>query len=68
MKIQNAKTLHFSILTEQDEDGVYIVTYPSFQDRHSFGKTMDEVLFLEETPASELNKFIGFRKLDITEI
>lgn len=59
MKIQNEKTLHFPILLEQDEDGVYIVSCPSFQGCHSYGKTVDEALknirevieiSLEETP------------------
>ena len=74
MKIRNEKTLHFPILIEQDEDGIYIVSCPSFQGCHSFGKTVDEALknirevidmCLEETPANELNRFIGFRELEI---
>jgi predicted RNase H-like HicB family nuclease len=74
MEIQNEKTLHFPILIEQDEDEVYIVSCPSFQGCHSYGKTIDEALSnireaielcLEETPATELNKFIGFRELEV---
>ena len=74
MKIQNEKTMHFPILLEQDEDGVYIVSCPTFQGCHSYGKTVDEALknirevieiCLEETPTVELNKFIGFRELEL---
>jgi predicted RNase H-like HicB family nuclease len=74
MEIQNEKTLHFPILIEQDEDGVYIVSCPSFQGCHTYGKTIDEALSnireaielcLEETSPGELNKFIGFRELEV---
>lgn len=74
MKTQSKKTQHFPILIEQDEDGVYIVSCPSFQGCHSYGKTIDEALenireviemCIEETPAQELNKFIGFRELEV---
>jgi predicted RNase H-like HicB family nuclease len=74
MKIQNKKTLHLPILVEQDEDGVYIVSCPSFQGCHSYGKTIDEALTnigevidmcLEEIPVREINRFIGFRELEV---
>jgi len=54
--------------------GFIIESCPSFQGCRSFGKTVDEAskntgevieMCLEETPASELNKFIGFRELEI---
>jgi len=47
---------------------------PRFKVCHSYGKTVDEALknirevieiCLEETPATELNKFIGFRELEL---
>ncbi|MDZ4824614.1 MAG: type II toxin-antitoxin system HicB family antitoxin [Flavobacteriales bacterium] len=75
MKIQNEKTLHLPILIEQDEDGVYIVSCPSFQGCHSYGKSVDEALLnirevidmcIEERKSEEVNKFIGFRELEVT--
>jgi predicted RNase H-like HicB family nuclease len=36
--------VHFPILIEQDEDGVYIVSCPSFKGCHSYGKTVDEAM------------------------
>lgn len=74
MKIQTENTFHFPILIEQDEDGVYILSCPSFKGCHSYGKTVEEalanireviVMCMEETPAKELNKFIGFRELEV---
>ena len=68
------KTLHLPILAEQDEDGIYIVSCPTFQGSHSFGKTIEEALknirevidiCLEEIPTKELNKFVGFRELEV---
>ena len=74
MKIESGNTFHFPILIEQDEDGVYIVSCPSFQGCHSYGKTVEEALVnireviemcMEEKPAKELNKFIGFREVQV---
>jgi predicted RNase H-like HicB family nuclease len=44
MKASKNKSLHLPILIEQDEDGVYIVSCPTFKGCHSFGKTVDEAL------------------------
>ena len=72
--IENKQPKHFPILVEQDEDGVYIVSCPSFQGCHSYGKTIDEAMAnirevieicLEEKPMEELNRFIGFRELEV---
>ena len=66
--------LHLPIIIEMDEDGYYIVSCPLFKGCHSYGKTIDEALqnikeviemCLEETKLEELNKFIGFRELEI---
>lgn len=74
MKIENEKTLHLPILIEQDEDGIYIVSCPTFQGCHSYGKTVDEAytnirevidMCIEEDTSRELNKFIGFRELEV---
>lgn len=66
--------IHLPIIIEVDEDGYYIVSCPQFKGCHSYGKTIDEALenireviemCLEETKIEELNKFIGFRELEL---
>lgn len=57
-----------------DEDGYYIVSCTLFKGCHSYGETIDEALenirevidmCLEETNFESLNKFIGFRELEV---
>ena len=66
--------LHLPIIIELDEDGYYIVSCPLFKGCHTYGGTIDEALenikeviqmCLEETDVEEINKFIGFRELEI---
>ena len=38
------KSLHLPILTEQDEDGMFIVSCPNFKACRSYGKTVEEVM------------------------
>ena len=67
---------HLPILLEQDEDGIYIVSCPSFKGCHSFGKTIEdamknireviEMCLQEELPVNE-NKFIGFREIEFQQ-
>jgi len=68
------KKLHLPIIIEIDEDGYYIVGCPLFKGCHTYGGTIDEALenikeviqmCLEETDVEEINKFIGFRELEI---
>lgn len=68
------RKLHFPILIEQDEDGIYIVSCPQFRGCHSYGKTIDEAmanirevidLCLEETEPDSLNHYVGFRELEL---
>ncbi|HGE72457.1 TPA: type II toxin-antitoxin system HicB family antitoxin [Candidatus Poribacteria bacterium] len=68
--------LHLPIIVEIDEDGYYIVSCPLFKGCHSYGKTIDEVLAnirevidmcLEETKLEELNKFVGFREMEVSQ-
>ena len=68
--------LHLPIIIEVDEDGYYIVSCPSFKGCHSYGETIDEALenikeviemCLEETKVEELNKFIGFREMEVAQ-
>jgi predicted RNase H-like HicB family nuclease len=58
------KKYHFPIVVETDEDGIYIVSCPTFKGCHADGKTIDEALenikeviemCLEEEPASNIN-------------
>ncbi|MDH4128050.1 MAG: type II toxin-antitoxin system HicB family antitoxin [Spirochaetota bacterium] len=67
---------HLPIIIEQDEDGYYIISCPSFKGCHSYGETIDEAmnnikevidLCLEETKLEELNKLICVRELEITQ-
>lgn len=68
--------LHLPIIIEMDEDGFYIVSCPLFKGCHSYGETIDEALInirevidmcLEEKKPEELNKFIGFRELEVIQ-
>jgi len=76
MKTKN-NLLHLPILVEQDEDYIYIVSCPVFKGCHSYGKTVDEALVNireviemcideEKEKVSGLNRFIGFRELQIS--
>ena len=68
--------LHLPIIVEIDEDGYYVVTCPLFKGCHSYGETIDEAMAnisevidmcLEETEVEELNKFVGFRELEVAQ-
>ena len=68
--------LHLPIITESDEDGYYIVSCPMFKGCHSYGETIDEALenvkevidmCLKENKVEELNKFVGFRELEVAK-
>ncbi len=68
--------LHLPIIIEMDEDGYYIVSCPLFRGCHSYGETVDEALenireviemCLDETKVKDLNKFIGFRELEVAQ-
>lgn len=68
------KTSHFPILIEQDEDGVYIVSCPMFRGCHSYGHSIEEAMqnireviemCLEEQPSQPLNRFVGFREIEL---
>jgi len=77
MKKNNKRILHLPILVEQDEDNYYIVSCPVFKGCHSYGKTIDEALENirevidmcldeEKEKAEELNRFVGFREIQVT--
>ena len=67
--------LHLPIIIEIDEDGYYIVSCPLFKGCHSYGETIDEAIenikeviamCLEEVDHESLNKFVGFREIELT--
>ena len=68
--------VHLPIIIEMDEEGYYIVSCPQFRGCHSYGETIDEALenireviemCLEETKLEGLNKFVGFRELEVAQ-
>lgn len=68
------KKYHFPVGVEIDEDGVFIVSCPTFRGCHSYGHTIDEALdnlkeviemCLEEQSAETTNQFIGIREMEI---
>ncbi len=76
MKISETKILHLPILVEQDEDNFYIVSCSVFKGCHSYGSTIDEAfdnikevidicIEEEKEKASEINRFIGFREMQV---
>jgi predicted RNase H-like HicB family nuclease len=69
------KKYHFPIVVEIDEDGVYIVSCPTFKGCHSYGGTIDEALdnlrevielCMEEQETESTNQFIGVREIEIS--
>ena len=75
IKANKMKTYHFPIVVEIDEDGVYIVSCPTFKGCHSYGQTIDEALenlkevielCMEEQSTESINQFIGIREMEIT--
>jgi predicted RNase H-like HicB family nuclease len=74
MQELRVKKLHFPIMIEIDEDSYFIVSCPTFKGCHSYGETIDEALenikeviemCLEEQEVETVNKFVGFRELEI---
>ena len=72
MKIQSNN--NYPVIIEQDENKIFIVSCPLFKGCHSYGKTIDEAMkniqeviemCIEEIDASLMNKYIGFKELQI---
>lgn len=66
--------IHLPLVIEMDEDNICIVSCPIFKGCHSYGKTLEEAIenikevieiCKEEEKPSELNRFVGFRELEI---
>ncbi len=62
------------IILEQDEDGVFIVSCPSFKGCHTYGKTVEDAMknieevtemCFEEDGPKVFNRFIGFREIEM---
>lgn len=73
--MDTTKRLHLPLLIEQDEDGVFIISCPSFRGCHTYGHTIDEAmrnirevidLCIDEEGTHEINQFVGFREIEIT--
>ncbi len=66
---------HYPTIIEQDVDGVFIVSCPSFKGCHSYGYTIDEaiqniseaiaVCLEDQSVEEEPTKFIGMRDVEI---
>lgn len=72
--IKKQKTIHLPVMVETDEDGFYIVSCPVFKGCHSYGKSIDEAIenlkeviemCLEEERPENLNRFVGFREIEV---
>lgn len=73
--LQEPTKLHLPIMVETDEDGIYIISCPTLKGCHTYGKTIEEgienikdviEMCLEEQTPTHLNRFIGFRELEVT--
>lgn len=70
------KVRNFTVLIEQDEDGIYVGSVPSIRGCHTQGKTLDELmnnikeaiqLCLEvEGESIESEKFIGIQTIEVS--
>ncbi len=67
---------HFPVIVELDEDGMFIVSCPTFRGCHSFGKTLEEAMSnlrdviemcLEERGEGFIstNTFVGVRDIEV---
>jgi len=74
MEVYEMEKIHLPIIVEVDEDGYYIVSCPLFKGCHSYGENIDKALenikevidmCLEETKVEKLNKFVGFREMEV---
>ena len=67
--------MDFTVIIEQDEDGIYVATVPEIQGCHTQGKTLEQVLerikeaieVCLESDAEEVNpmRFIGIQKVQV---
>ena len=66
--------LNFTIIIEQDEDGIYVASVPEIQGCYTQGKTIPQVLerikeaielCLEADDEIEPMKFVGLQRIEI---
>ena len=66
---------HVPVIIEQDEDEIIIVSAPTLQGCHSYGRTIDEAmenikeaisLCLEDEPDKPSSRFVGVRDLEVS--
>ena len=73
--MNDMQNVSFPVIVELDEDGVFIVSCPTFKGCHSYGKTIDEAMSnlsevieicVEESgnKFDTLNKFVGIREIN----
>lgn len=76
MAAEGPHNRRFPVILEQDEDGVYIATCPTFRGCRSFGHTIDEAmanvreaiqLCLDDEPGQPVNRFVGVRDVEIQQ-
>ena len=72
--METTKRIHLPLLIEQDEDGVFIISCPSYKGCHSYGQTVEEAMSnirevidmcIDEEGTQELNQFVGFREIEV---
>ena len=71
------KRVKLPVIIERDEDGYFIVSCPLFKGCHTYGETLEEAMENikeviemcleehEEGGREELNKFVGFREVEV---
>jgi predicted RNase H-like HicB family nuclease len=65
----------YPIIVEIDEDGIFIVSCPSFKGCRSYGKTIDEAMenireaieACSDDITHNLNQYIGIREISVTQ-
>jgi len=68
------KRRHFPIIIEQDIDGVFIISCPTFKGCNSYGSTIDEAIIniteaigacLDDIAVDDYTQFVGIRDIEI---
>lgn len=78
LRVFTEKILNFTVLIEQDEDGIYVASVPELEGCHTQARTLDELrermkeaiqLYLE-VKSDLINdvplEFIGIQKVEVT--
>ena len=71
---KTSKPLHFTVLIEQDEDGVYVASVPSLPGCHTQAKNLVEIerriraairVYLKVRKPAVSAKFVGMHQVEI---